>query len=198
MKIPTISPLVRIAVLVGAGVMAFFLVSWGIDWWTGRGQERFKAKAATAHAGTEAAAVIAAKKDTVYLQGETVYIRTRDALLNPGPGKPPASPEVKACFAAAEDLRSKCNERHVADVALSDSLRKELKVWQDKPISREPRFQPYVEGLYDFMAPATVLRVGATAKLLGRVSITTAADYSIAQSGERGKVRALAGVRIQF
>ncbi len=193
--------LTRITIIVAAGVAAFFLASWGIDWWTGRGLEKNKAQAEKAHAGTVAAEGVSARTDTVYVASDTVYLRTRNVLLNPGAGHAPVTPEVKACFAAADDLRTKCNERHVADVALSDSLRKELKVWQDRPISRGPRFQPYVEGLYDFMAPGPVARIGATAKLFRSISISAAADAAMPArrvGAPRVEFRALAGVRIQF
>ena len=64
----------------------------------------WKLKAETAQLAADSARAMAARTDTLYRQGETVYVRGRDVLLNPGPGKPPATPEVKACFALADQL----------------------------------------------------------------------------------------------
>ena len=179
----------------------FFLASFAKDWWDRRKDPAFQKDAKTAATGTAAATGVAAKADTVYLQGETVYIRTRDALLNPGAGKPPATPEVKACFAAAEDLRTKCDVRHSADVALSDSLRKELKVWQDRPVPKTPRAQLFGEALYDVTRSVPVMRVGATARIpfISAVSLSVAGEYAAPPAGKSDPAfRALAGVRINF
>lgn len=188
--------------IIGVGLGAFvvlFLALWTKDWFDRRNEPAFRKDADTAAAGTAAATGVAAKTDTVYMQGDTVYIRTRNALLNPGAGQPPATAEVRACFAAADDLRRKCEVRHVADVAVSDSLRKELKLWQDRPVPRVKRVQGYGELLYDFVHMAPVARLGATARVFGPVSLSAAGDLSVPPAGEsRVTVRGLAGVRIAF
>jgi hypothetical protein len=185
----------------GSVFVLFFAASFAKDWWDRRNEPAFRKDADTAATGTAAATGIAAKADTVYLQGETVYIRTRDALLNPGAGKPPASPEVKACFAAAEDLRSKCEVRHTADLALSDSLRKELKVWQNRPIPGVPRVHAFGEALYDFAHTVPVIRAGATARIpfISALSLSVAGEYAAPPANEsKPTFRALAGVRVTF
>lgn len=189
-------------VAIGASVFViFFLASFAKDWWDRRNEPEFQKNAKTAEAGTAAATEIAAKADTVYLQGETVYIRTRDALLNPGTGKPPATAEVKACFAAAEDLRSKCEVRHTADLALSDSLRKELKLWQDRPIPQLPRVQSFGEALFDVTRSVPVIRAGATARIpfVNALSLSVAGEYAAPPAGEsKPAFRALAGLKVTF
>lgn len=158
----------------------------------------WKESAKIAEAKADSAAARAAHQDTVFREGEKVYIRGRDILLNPGPGKPPATPEVKACFALSDSLLSLCAKRHEADTAALHATERELKVWQNKP-GGIPRIQAYGEGLYDFAHMVPVIRAGATAKILGPVHLSIAGEYAAPQAGKSNPAfRALAGVRVNF
>ena len=185
---------------IGAAVAAFLL-------WKGYGiYERSKSNEVIAwEHSVDSAATVKAQKlqaalvaDTVYKAGEAVYLRGRDVLLNPGPGKPPATPEVRACFALADSSRSLCAARHDADTAALHATERELNLWQNKP-SGIQRIQAYGEGLYDVIHRVPVIRAGATAKILGPVSLSVAGEYAAPPVGEsKPAFRALAGVRVSF
>lgn len=186
--------------LLGA-VLAAFLLWWGYGIYQ---QSKSNERKAWEHSVDSAATVKAAKiglaavADTVYKQGETVYIRGRDVLLNPGPGKPPASAEVKACFALADDLKSKCDLRHDADTAALHATEHELSLWKNKP-SGVRRVQAYGEAMYDFANTVPVVRAGATAKLFGPINLSVAGEYAAPKAGSSDpRFRALAGVRVNF
>jgi hypothetical protein len=184
----------------GAVVAAFLL------WWAyGKYGEYEDAKVAawqgkvkTAEASRDSALASSARTDTLYKQGETVYIKGRDILLHPGPGKPPATPEVKACFALSDSLAVLCAKRHDADTAALHATERELKLYQERP-SGVQRVQSYGEALYDFSQRVPVIRAGATAKLLGPVLLSGAVEYSAPQAGKSNPgFRALVGARINF
>lgn len=139
----------------------------------------------------------AARADTIYKQGETVYIRGRDRILTSPGGN---TPEVRACFALADTLKSQCDRRHEADTAALHSTERELELWKSKPPPPSARrLQAYGEGLYDVLHQAPVIRAGATFRLFGPVSLSAAGDLAIPPAGEsRITTRALLGARINF
>lgn len=184
-------------------IAAAFLLWWGYgryeSWQDGRQREWQHAADSVARVSREAQA----KADSAnfqYTRFDTTYLRGRAILLNPGPGKPPASPEVRACFALADSSRSLCDRRHDADTAALHATQRELTVWQNKPSPPAARrIQAYGEAMYDFTHMSPVARIGATARLLGPVSISGAADLAMPPAGDaRVTARLLLGARINF
>lgn len=158
----------------------------------------WKAKAEAAELAADSARELAARTDTLYRQGETVYLRGREILLNPGPGKAPATAEVRACFALADSSRTLCQRRHDADTAALHATERELSLWKNKP-SGVRRVQAYGEAMYDVANAVPVIRAGATAKLFGPVNLSVAGEYAAPRAGSADpSFRALAGVRINF
>lgn len=187
--------------LLGA-VVAAFLLLWGYRTYQSAQDAKvaaWKAKAETAQLAADTARAQAARTDTLYRQGETVYVRGREILLNPGPGKPPATAEVKACFVLSDTLQALCNRRHQADTAALHATERELAVWKNKP-SDVRRFQMYGEALYDFANTVPVIRAGATAKIPWvPIQLSIAGEYAAPPAGEsKPAFRALAGVRVTF
>lgn len=184
----------------GAAV-AVFLLGWGVLAY-GRHESakeaQWKGQLEAAHADTKAAQALALRADTVYRQGETVYLRGRDALLNPPKGSPPASIEVKACFALSDDLKSKCDARHDADTAATHKVERELAVQKEKP-SGVPRVQAFGEAMYDVAHAVPVIRAGATARVIGPISLSVAGEFAAPRVGEsKPAFRALVGARVNF
>lgn len=173
--------------------LAGMLALWGINQLRGSSD----AEAERAAQGTAAAVVVAAKADTVHDTTVVSYAVYRDRVLTSGN----ATPSEKATFGKCDAIVLTCEARHVADVAVSDSLRKELKVAKDR---RDPRVQGYGEGMIDFINQAPVLRVGVTIRLLGPVILSAAGDAMIGGAYSRSpdvpaiQARVLAGVRINF
>lgn len=194
------NPLKGVAWVLGAAVTVFLLF-WGYRTYQSAQDAKlaaWKAKAEAAQVAADSARAQAARTDTLYRQGETVYVRGRDVLLNPGAGKPPATPEVKACFALSDQLQSLCAKRHDADTAALHATERELNVWQNKP-SGIRRFQMYGEAMYDFAHQVPVIRAGATAKVFGPIHLSAAGEYAAPQAGKSDPAfRALAGVRVNF
>lgn len=158
----------------------------------------WKAKAEAAELAADSARELAASADTVYKQGETVYLRGREILLNPGPGKAPATAEVRACFALADSSRTLCQRRHDADTAALHATERELNLWKNKP-SGVRRVQAYGEALFDVAHSVPVIRAGATAKLFGPINLSVAGEYAAPKAGSSDPAfRALAGVRVNF
>lgn len=186
--------------LLGA-VVAGFLLWWGYGIYRQSKSNELKAweysvdSAAVVKAEALKASAVA---DTVYKQGETVYLRGREILLNPGPGRAPATAEVRACFALADSSRTLCQRRHEADTAALHATERELNLWKNKP-SGVRRVQAYGEVLYDFANAVPVVRAGATAKLFGPVNLSVAGEYAAPKAGNSDPAfRALAGLRINF
>ena len=194
------NPLKGAAWILGAALTVGLLI-WGYITYQSAQDAKvaaWKLKAEAAQLAADSARAMAARTDTLYRQGETVYVRGRDVLLNPGPGKPPATPEVKACFALSDQLQSLCAKRHDADTAALHATERELKVWQDKP-SGIPRFQMYGEAMYDVAHQVPVIRAGGTAKVFGPIHLSVAGEYAAPQAGKSDPAfRALAGVRVNF
>lgn len=160
--------------------------------WAYKRNDGKPAGADKAAAGTAAAVVVAARADTVYDTTRIGYTVWRDRVLKSGT----ATPNEKVTFGKCDAVVLTCEARHVADQAVGDSLRKELGVWKDY---RGPRVQGFGEGMYDLAHQVPVLRVGATARLLGPVHLSVAGEYAAPPAGEsRPAFRALAGLRVNF
>lgn len=135
--------------------------------------------------------------DTIYRAGETVYIRGRDRILTSPGGN---TPEVRACFALADSSRTLCARRHDADTAALHATERELELWKKKPDPPAARrIQTYGEAMFDVSHAVPVIRAGATARLLGPVSLSVAGEYAAPPAGQATPAfRALAGIRITF
>lgn len=185
--------------VIGAAVAAFLL------WWGYGVYERSKTNELKAwEHSVDSAANIRAQKaqealiaDTIYRAGETVYIRGRDRILTSPGGD---TPEVKACFALADSSRTLCARRHDADTAALHATERELVLWKNKPDPPAARrIQAYGEAMYNLAHTVPVVRLGATARVLGPVSLSIAGEYAAPQAGKSDPTfRALAGLRINF
>jgi hypothetical protein len=186
--------------LLGAAVAAF-LLWWGYGVYSSAQDAKlaqWKAKAEAAELEADSMKTLSARADTIYRQGETIYLRGRDVLLNPGPGRPPATAEVRACFALADSSRTLCQRRHDADTAALHATERELNLWKNKP-SGVRRVQAYGEAMYDMAHQVPLIRVGATAKVFGPVHLSVAGEYAAPKAGSSDPAfRALAGLRINF
>lgn len=181
----------------GAVVTAFLLV-WGYIAY-GQAQDakarEWQAKVHAAEVARDSALVAAARTDTLYRQGETVYLRGRDRILTSPGGN---TPEVRACFALADSSRSLCAKRHDADTAALHATERELSVWKAKP-SGNQRIQAYGEAMYDVAHQVPVIRAGATAKVFGPIDLSVAGEYAAPQAGRSDPAfRALAGIRVRW
>lgn len=182
----------------GAVVAAFLLV-WGYIAY-GQVQDakarEWQAKVHAAEVARDSALVAAARTDTLYRQGETVYLRGRDRILTSPGGN---TPEVRACFALSDTLNTLCTRRHVADTAALHATERELSLWKNKP-SEVKRVQMFGEALYDISHSVPVIRAGATAKIPWvPIHLSVAGEYAAPPAGESKPVfRALAGLRVNF
>lgn len=192
----------RAAVLAigGAAAVAILLASLkACDAHDAGKQAEWRADALKAANARVAALRRADSANAQYARVDTSYVRARNTLLNPAPGRPPATPEVRACFAAADDLRSKCELRHAADTAALHATERELQVWKDKPDPPNPRLTLYGEGLYDLIGGAPVFRAGAQFRIAGGISLAATADLAIPPAGNSHvTTRGLVGIRYNF
>lgn len=185
--------------VIGAAVAAF-LLWWGYGKygsWQDSRQKAWQHSVDSAAVDKASKLEAAARADTIYKEGETVYIRGRDRILTSPGGN---TPQVKACFALADSSRTLCARRHEADTAALHATERELVLWKNKPPpAAARRLQAYGEGLYDFANMAPVIRAGATLRLVGPVSLSGAADLSIPPAGQsKVTTRLLFGARINF
>lgn len=193
------NPLRGVFWTLGAVVTAF-LLWWGYGAY-GRYQDArlrdWKHSVDSAATVRAAALVEAARTDTLYQQGETIYIKGRDRILTSPAGN---IPEVRACFALADSSRSLCAKRHDADTAALHATERELELWKNKPPpAAAQRIQMYGEAMYDLAHQVPVVRLGATARLLGPISLSAAGEYAAPPAGNSTPVfRALVGARITF
>lgn len=127
-----------------------------------------------------------------------IYLEARSrALTNPNK---PATPDVRACFEAADKMISACQIARSADsvvIAQQASLITTLR--NPPPPKAARRLQAYGEGMYDLAHSVPVIRLGATARLLGPISLSVAGEYAAPPAGTSTPAfRALAGLRINF
>lgn len=130
---------------------------------------------------------VVAHADTVYDTTRVGYIQYRDRILKSGT----ATKRDSATFKKADAVVTACDTLKGASRQLETVLR-------DAPTGVR-RLQTYGEVLYDFSARAPVARLGATAKIVGPVSLSGAVDISIPPAGESHvTTRLLLGARINF
>lgn len=181
-------------------VSAAFLLWWGYGWNERRKDAElvlWQNKVKLLDDSLLTARAEAARTDTLYQQGRTVYLRGRDRILHDTVHPPSA--EVRACYASADKLISACEIRHRADSVVMAQLGGKITLLENKPNPAARRVQAYGEALYDFAHMAPVARVGATARLLGPISLSAAADLSIPPAGEsHATTRLMVGARINF
>lgn len=186
------------AMWVLGAVVAGFLLLWGYKAYGSAQdakQRAWELKVHAAEVARDSALVAAARTDTLYRQGETVYLRGRDRILTSPGGN---TPEVRACFALADSSRSLCAKRHDADTAALHATERELNLWKNKP-SGVQRIQAYGEAMYDVAHQVPVIRAGATAKVFGPIDLSIAGEYAAPQAGRSDPAfRALAGIRVRF
>lgn len=127
-----------------------------------------------------------------------IYIAGRDRILR-DPAKP-ASPEVRACYAAADLVISACQKARAADSVVMAQQASLITTLRNPPPPRAARrIQAYGEGMYDVIHMAPVIRVGATARIFGPISLSAAGEYAAPPAGNSTPAfRALSGVRINF
>lgn len=132
-------------------------------------------------------------------QSVPVYLAGKDRIIHDAAGNPQAAAAVKACFAAADTRISACEKARQADsvvIAKKDSVIKDL---ENKPEPQIPRFQPFGEALYDVAHRVPVIRAGATARIIGPVSLSVAGEYAAPPAGQSSPAfRAVAGLRVAF
>lgn len=139
----------------------------------------------------------AARTDTLYRQGRTVYLQGRERILHDT--LHPPSAEVRACYESADKLISACEIRHRADSLVIAQLGGKVALLENKPNPSARRIQVFGEAQYDVIHMAPVARIGATARLLGPVSLSVAGDLSMPPAGQsRVTARGLVGLRVQF
>jgi hypothetical protein len=139
-----------------------------------------------------------ASADSALANQIPIYIAGRDRILH-DPAKP-ASPEVRACYESADKVISACQLARSKDsvlIAQQASLITTLR--NPPPPAAARRVQAYGEALYDFVDRAPVGRLGVTARVLGPVSVSAAADLSMPPAGQSHvTTRALVGLRVTF
>lgn len=179
--------------LLGA-FLAGLLALWGYNKLFGGSD----AEADKAAVNTASAVTVAAAADTVHDTTVVSYAVYRDRILTSGK----ATPSEKTTFGKCDAVVLSCEVRHAADTMVSFRLRKELEIAKKRRAG--PRVQGYGEGMIDFINQAPVLRLGATIRLFGPVSLSAAGDAMIGGAYARKadvpaiQTRALGGIRINF
>lgn len=193
-------PRAAVLALGGAAAIAVVLASLkGCDNWEAEQQRAWRLKADSAANDRLAKLRAQDSANMAYRRVDTSYLRGRAILLNPPPGHPPATPEVRACFALSDNLRASCETRHNADTAALHATQRELDIWKAKPDPVNPRLTLYGEGLYDAIGLAPVFRAGATFRLGAGISLSAAADLAIPPQGSSHvTTRGLVGIRYNF
>lgn len=178
-----------VAITVG-GALLGALALWGFDSYRHRGDKTpFEQKADSAKAATQAATVLVAKTDTLWLPAQTRYLTVRDRNASN-----PAAHEVGV---ACDSALAAQGRRVAARDTLVGALRRELDVWQNKP--GPPRLEAYAEGLYDLAHSVPVARLGATFRIAGPIAATSAVSYAAPRAGSSSPdLRATVGIRYTF
>lgn len=174
--------------------LAGMLALWGINQLRGGSD----AEADKAAVNTATAVSVAARTDTIHDTTVVSYAVYRDRILTSGK----ATPSEKTTFGKCDAVVVSCEARHAADTMVSFRLREELEIAKKRRAG--PRVQGYGEGMIDFINQAPVLRIGATVRLFGPVSLSAAGDAMIGGAYARKAdvpailPRALGGIRINF
>lgn len=139
-----------------------------------------------------------ASADSALANQIPVYIAARNnALTNPAR---PATPEVRACYESADKVISACQKAHAADSVVIAQQASLITTLRNPPAPKAAaRIQAYGEAMYDVAHTIPVVRLGATTRLLGPVSLSVAGEYAAPPAGQATPAfRALAGVRVTF
>lgn len=139
-----------------------------------------------------------AQADSVLANRLPIYIAGRDRILR-DPAKP-ASLEVRACYEEADKVISACQASRAADSVVIAQQASLITILRNPPPPKAARrVQAYGEGMYDLAHSVPVVRLGATARLLGPINLSVAGEYSAPPAGQNSPTfRALAGARINF
>lgn len=130
---------------------------------------------------------VVAHADTVYDTARVGYIEYRDRILRSGT----ATPRDSATFKKANAVVVACDSLKSSSRALETVLR--------DPPTGVRRVQAFGEAMYDVAHQVPVIRAGATAKVIGPISLSVAGEYAAPPAGQSNPAfRALAGVRINF
>lgn len=170
--------------------LGIIILALSLLWWSNRRDKRlieaFKANERVAARDTviQQMTVEAAKRDTVYLKGKTVF---RDVANNPASTK---ADVVKAC----KVLESACDSVRAINARLQDTLKAQTSELKKMKAVTLPRFSAYIEGMYDVVNSDWVPRGGVDFRIVGPISVTVAAEITARDS----KARALAGLRYTF
>jgi hypothetical protein len=178
-----------VVIVVGAALLGA-LALWAFDAYRHRGSKTpFEQKADSAKAETQAATVLVARTDTLWLPAQTRYITVRDRNASN-----PAAHEVGV---ACDSALAAQGRRVAARDTLVGALRRELDVWQNKP--GPPRLEAYAEGLYDAVNAVPVARLGASFRVAGPIDAIAQAEYAAPKAGQSNpSFRAVAGIRYRF
>ena len=193
----TVGKIVSLLVVV---LLGFLLVRWYIGKEARADAERaaFKITVKAKDDSLDVARAEKARLDSALANQVPIYIAGRDRILH-DPAKP-ASPEVRACYEAADKVISACQKARAADsvvIAQQASLIGTLR--NPPPPKGLARVQAFGEALYDFNQRVPVIRAGATAKILGPVHLSVAGEYAAPPAGQSTPVfRALVGARVNF
>lgn len=164
-------------------VVSVFLLWWGY----GRYEKYNALKDQERKQKIETATAVVAHADTVYDTTRIGYVQYRDRILRSGT----ATPRDSATFKKADAVVMACD-------TLKSSSRALETVLKDPPTGVR-RIQAFGEALYDVAHQVPVIRAGATAKVVGPVSLSLAGEYAAPPAGQATPaLRALAGLRIDF
>lgn len=191
----------KIVSLMVIAVIGFLLVRWYIGKEARADAERAEHQRIV-KAVTDSLAVSRREKataDSALAHAVPVYLLARSAALT-NPARP-ATPEVRACFEAADKVISACQKARTADsvvIAQQASLIGTLR--NPPPPKGLARVQAYGEAMYDLAHQVPVIRAGVTAKIPWvPVHLSVAGEYAAPQAGDsKPAFRALAGVRVSF
>lgn len=169
------------------GIIVFALGLW---WFKGCYDERVikEAKANERIATRDTVIAVmegeAARRDTVYIQGRTIY---RDVAASPTSTK---ADVVRACnviVAACDSVRS-------ANTRLRDTLAVQVAELKKMRKLTPPRFSAFAEALRDIPNDEWVARAGAEWRLVGPISLQVVGEVQPKDS----RARALIGARYTF
>lgn len=180
-------------------VVAGFLAWWGYGVYQSAQDAKRVKWENTVKAKDDSLAVARTEKaqaDSALANQLPIYIAGRDRILT----NPATAPEVRACYAEADKVISACQASRAADSVVIAQQAGLITVLRNPPPPKGlARVQAFGEAMYDLAHSVPVVRLGATARLLGPVSLSVAGEYAAPPAGQNSPAfRALAGVRVGF
>lgn len=149
---------------------------------------RWKARKESADSLVQVKDSLLAEANARNAASDTIYLHDR-VLISDRARNTPAAPLVAACFEAADKRISACEAAKTAAAETIDALRKDLKVAEEKPEKRLPRFQMYGAAGYSVRVDSTgtqmapTFRLGIDSKLIGPVRLMTDGQLSLPGRG---------------